>query len=96
MYRRRRLRLRPTAEPLAGEGDSLIELTSMIAKLLLRFFSGLKFPWLFAATLALFGIDLIVPDLLPFADELLLGLTTLLLGAWRARKSESRDIGADR
>lgn len=63
----------------------------MILKLLLRFFSGLKFPWLFAATATLFVLDLIVPDLVPFADELLLGLTTLLLGAWRTRKSEGRE-----
>ncbi|MGD9855169.1 MAG: DUF6116 family protein [Planctomycetaceae bacterium] len=65
----------------------------MIAKLLLRFINGLKFPWLFAVTAILFGVDLVVPDLLPFADELLLGLATLLLGAWRARKSETHAEG---
>ena len=62
----------------------------MIAKLLLRFFSGLKFPWLFAVTAMLFGFDLIVPDFVPFADELLLGMFTLVLGAWRSRKSGSK------
>ncbi len=58
----------------------------MIAKLLMRFFSGLRFPWLFVATAVLFVIDLIVPDFVPLADELLLGLTTLLLASWRAKK----------
>jgi hypothetical protein len=35
----------------------------------------------------LFAIDLVVPDLVPFADELLLGLGTLLLANLRKRKA---------
>lgn len=62
----------------------------MLPKLLMRFFSRLRFPWLFAVTAALFGLDLIVPDVIPFVDELLLGLTTLLLGTWRTRKAEAK------
>ena len=62
----------------------------MIPKLLLRFLRGLKFPWLFAVTAVLFGLDILVPDMLPFADELLLGLSTLLLGVWRNKKAEDR------
>lgn len=58
----------------------------MIAKFLLQYFSRLRFPWLFGLTAVLFGVDLLVPDMVPFADELLLGLTTLLLGAWRVKK----------
>ena len=45
--------------------------------------SRLKFPQLFAVTLALFLFDLIVPDLVPFVDEILLGLATTLFGFWR-------------
>jgi len=45
----------------------------------------LRFPQLLALTAALFLLDLIVPDPIPFADELLLGLATLLLGSWRKR-----------
>ena len=62
----------------------------MIPRFLLRFLRGLKFPWLFAVTAVLFAVDLVVPDMMPFADELLLGLSTLLLGAWRNKKQESR------
>jgi hypothetical protein len=58
------------------------------APLLLRYFSRLRFPWLFAVAALVFGVDLLVPDLLPFADELLFGLMTLILGAWRKRKEE--------
>jgi len=62
----------------------------MLLKLLLKYFSRLKFPWLFALTAGLFGLDLIVPDVIPFVDELLLGMMTLLLGTWRSRKAEAK------
>jgi len=57
---------------------------------ILRYVSGLRFPWLFGLFGLVFGVDLLLPDVLPFADELLLGLTTLLLGAWRRRKDVPR------
>ena len=47
----------------------------------------LRFPRLFALTATLFAIDFVVPDLIPFADEVLLGLATALLGSWRTRKA---------
>jgi len=46
----------------------------------------LRFPWLFALTAVVFVVDLIVPDVIPFADEILLGLVTVLLGSWRKRR----------
>ena len=54
--------------------------------LLLAFASRLRFPWLFTLTAGLFVLDLFVPDLIPVADELFLGLATLLLGSWRKRR----------
>lgn len=53
---------------------------------LLRFFGRLSYPRLFALTAALFVADVIVPDMIPLADELLLGLGTLLLANWKKRK----------
>jgi hypothetical protein len=50
--------------------------------------SRLRFPLLFKLTLALFVLDLLVPDLIPLADELLLGLAALLLGNLRTRAAE--------
>jgi Family of unknown function (DUF6116) len=47
--------------------------------------SRLKFPQLFSILLALFVLDLIVPDFVPFIDEILLGLATALFGLWRER-----------
>lgn len=52
----------------------------------LRFAQRLRFPHLFLLVLALFVLDLLVPDFVPFLDELLLALITMLLGAWKARK----------
>lgn len=53
---------------------------------LMRWVSRLSFPRLFLLSAALFVVDLLVPDFIPFADELLLGLGTLLLGNWKRRK----------
>ncbi|MCU7941580.1 MAG: hypothetical protein KZQ87_02780 [Candidatus Thiodiazotropha sp. (ex Cardiolucina cf. quadrata)] len=57
----------------------------MIAALL-KYADRLKFRQLFLVTASLFVIDLLIPDLIPFADELLLGLLTLLFGSWRKPK----------
>jgi len=56
-----------------------------IAAALLRFASGLRFPTLFATIAGLFLLDLLIPDFIPFADELMLGLLTLLLGSLKRR-----------
>lgn len=56
-----------------------------ITSFLLRFASRLRFPQLFAVVLGLFLVDLFVPDVIPFFDELILGLLALLLGSLRKR-----------
>jgi hypothetical protein len=48
-----------------------------------RFGRRLRFPQLFTFVLVLFLIDLVVPDAIPFADEILFGLLTVLLGSLR-------------
>lgn len=53
---------------------------------LLGFLSRLEHPTLFKLTAALFFVDLVVPDFVPFADELLLALGTLVLGNWKKRR----------
>jgi hypothetical protein len=59
-----------------------------VARLVLRFFRGMRFPQLFLVFATLFAVDFVVPDFIPFADELLLGLGTLLVGAIRKRRDE--------
>lgn len=51
----------------------------------LVFAQRLRFPTLFFVTAGLFALDLVVPDFIPFIDELLLGLSTLLLANWKRR-----------
>lgn len=67
------------------------KLQTGLVQQLLAMFGELRFPWLFAITASVFAVDLVVPDLIPFADELLLGLATILLGAWRKRKDDVRN-----
>jgi hypothetical protein len=52
---------------------------------LLRWVGRLSYPRLFLVTAVLFVVDVIVPDFIPLADELLLGLGTLLLANWKKR-----------
>lgn len=61
----------------------------------LRYAGRLRFPWLFALTATLFVIDLLIPDFIPFADELLLGFVTLLLGSWRHR-NEAPELDSEK
>jgi len=49
----------------------------------------LRFPHLFMLTAVLWLISVLVPDPLPFVDELVLTLGTLTLAAWRRRRAPS-------
>lgn len=62
---------------------------------MLRWASGLRFPTLFVVTLLLFGVDLAVPDVIPFVDEILLGLGALLLANWRKRSRSGDQQGQE-
>lgn len=57
----------------------------MIRGLVARFAASLRFPTLFAITATIFVVDLLVPDVIPFVDEILLGLGTLLLGSLKKK-----------
>ena len=50
---------------------------------LLAYASQLRFPTLFKITLGVFLLDLLIPDFIPFADEILLGLGALILSNWQ-------------
>ena len=56
------------------------------AGILQRFLGRLRFPQLFTLAAVLFVVDLLIPDLIPFADEILLGLMTTLFASWKARE----------
>ncbi len=52
-----------------------------------RFTSRLRFPQLFTVAALLFGLDLLLPDMIPFVDEILLGLLTALLAVLEKPRS---------
>ncbi len=55
---------------------------------LLAWLKRLRHPQLFIVAAVLFLVDVIVPDVVPFIDELLLAATTLWLGSRKhARKT---------
>jgi hypothetical protein len=49
------------------------------------FARDLRFPQLFFLAAAVFALDLFIPDGVPFADELVLALVTLMLGRWKKK-----------
>lgn len=62
-----------------------------IVGVVLRWASRLRFPYLFLLTLVLFVLNLFIPDVVPFADELIMGLVVALLGS--VRKAPHTDEG---
>jgi hypothetical protein len=59
--------------------------------ILTRWISKLRFPQLFTFAAALFFIDFLVPDMIPFLDEILLAAATVLLGNLKD-KSVAEDV----
>ncbi|MES9992020.1 MAG: DUF6116 family protein [Candidatus Thiodiazotropha sp.] len=59
---------------------------------LLKYADRLKFRQLFLLTASLFAVDLLIPDFIPFVDELLLGLLTLLFGSWKKSKAPEQPV----
>jgi hypothetical protein len=60
----------------------------MIGPIVTRFASRLRYPTLFKLVAGLFVVDLFLPDFIPFLDEILLALGTLMLGAMRKRGTD--------
>ena len=61
---------------------------NVIQNRFMRYASNLRFPKLLAITTGLFVIDLFFPDVVPFIDEILLGLISLLLASLKKGRSE--------
>ena len=65
---------------------------------LLSWARKLRYPTLFKITAALFAFSVLLPpglDPIPFLDEILLGLGTLLLANWKNRKGPAVIDSAD-
>jgi len=66
--------------------------SSLIRRALERL--NLRFPTLVAILGVLTLADFLIPDLIPFADEIVLALLTLLFGMWKSRKDASAGAAA--
>jgi hypothetical protein len=62
-------------------------LPNLIVSKLTDRFERLRFPTLFLILAALFVFDLFIPDFIPFVDEIILGLVTLMVGNLKRKKS---------
>lgn len=62
----------------------------------MAFANGLRFKELFLLILGLFLLDLVIPDMIPMIDEIILGLLTILLASWKNenhRNAQKQDEG---
>jgi hypothetical protein len=66
-----------------------------VVGLIIGWASRLRFPYLFFLTAILFVLDLFIPDVVPMADELILGLATVLLVSLK-KKPEKEATPPDR
>jgi hypothetical protein len=57
---------------------------------LIAYLTRLRFPALFAMSAVLFILDFVIPDAIPFVDEILLGLGAALLGSWKSGRTRTR------
>ncbi len=64
------------------------------AGIILRWASNLRFPFLLVLVAALFVLNLFIPDAVPFADEIIMGLVTALLAS--VRKKPEKKVDQDR
>ena len=53
-----------------------------------RFAGQLKSSTLLLVVTTLFVVDLLIPDPLPFVDEVVLGIITILIARWQSRRQE--------
>ncbi len=53
-----------------------------------RFAGQFKSSTLLAIVATLFVADLFIPDALPFVDEIVLGVLTILIARWQSRRAE--------
>ncbi len=66
-----------------------------IAGVLVRWASRLRFPYLVLLTTVLFVLNVFIPDALPLADELIMGLVTVLLASLRKKPANQPETSAD-
>ena len=62
-----------------------------IIEIFLKNANQLKFRNLFFLVICLFLIDLLVPDFIPFIDEIILGLMAIILANWKKERNQDKE-----
>ncbi len=57
-----------------------------------QFLSRLRFPQLFLLLVALFTVDMVMPDPIFLVDEAILGVLAVMLGMWRSRDDDEPEM----
>ena len=60
-----------------------------IAGAFLRWASSLRFPYILLLMSVLFICNLLVPDVIPFVDEIIMGLVALLLASLKKKPEKA-------
>jgi len=63
---------------------------SMI-EMFLKNANQLRFKNLFFLVISLFFVDLLLPDFIPFIDEIILGLLAIILANWKKERNQDRE-----
>lgn len=63
-----------------------------IGQIVQRFLGRLRFPQLFVVAAILFGLDFFIPDMVPFLDEVMLAVLTVLLGQWKKPEATTTPV----
>ncbi len=51
----------------------------------------LRFRNLFFMVITLFFVDLLIPDFIPFIDEIILGLLAIILANWKKERNQDNE-----
>ena len=73
----------------------MVWLRALVLGLLGRYGAELRFPVLFFVALCLFSLNMVLPDPVPFIDELILGLMTAMLASWKSETAPPSGDGSE-
>ena len=63
----------------------------LIIEAFLKNANQLRFRNLFFLVMSLFLVDLLVPDFIPFIDEIILGLLAIILANWKKERNQDKE-----
>jgi hypothetical protein len=64
---------------------------SSMIEMFLKNANQLRFRNLFFMVIGLFFLDLLIPDFIPFIDEIILGLLAIILANWKKERNHDKE-----